>query len=135
MIPCDSTVGDSQMCDCLLGKAMKNGATSIFMGLLALMAGTSQASTTSDGVVYNVTASISTTAGYSFQATGTRTTKPECATSEVWYIPTPAAEKTRAQFAMLLTASATKQLVTVVGTGACDTSVPDRETVNTLYLQ
>lgn len=63
-----------------------------------------------------------------FGLAGTRTTKPSCATDNLWMIPTPAGDGSKATFAQVLSALMSGKTVQVVGTGACST-VSSREDV------
>jgi hypothetical protein len=65
-----------------------------------------------------------------FQVTGgSRTTKPACATDDLWTIVNPATDNAKMLYAAILTAYSLGKQVTVVGTGACDPANPVRETV------
>ncbi|MFK0298748.1 hypothetical protein ACIQTU_05970 [Brevundimonas sp. NPDC090276] len=86
------------------------------------------ASQASMGTVYGVMAHD--TGNAFFYQTGTRTTRPTCATEDRWVfgIATPTGQ---AMMATLLTAYATGRNVTIQGTGVCSVW-PDTETVQSI---
>ena len=63
---------------------------------------------------------------YAFAVTGMRTTKPSCATDDVWMIESPAGDSSKAMFSEALSAQLAGRTIFVMGTGTC-TTIPNRE--------
>jgi hypothetical protein len=76
-------------------------------GTVALVATSNAAPNAPDGIVLS----------------GTRTAKPACATDDVW------AATSAKTFSLALSASLASRSMTIVGTGACNASQPNREDI------
>lgn len=72
---------------------------------------------------------------YVFTATGTRTSKPACATDDYWAISNPASDNAKAMLATILTASALGRELWIVGTGTCDPVHTTRERVGYIIMK
>lgn len=83
-----------------------------------------------EGTVTLIAASGSSGEPYAFLVAGQRTTKPACAVNDdIWTISNPSSDAAKAVLSLVLTAKASNQQITVVGTGSCDPAQPGRETI------
>lgn len=82
----------------------------------------------------NMVTSSNNNGGFGFSAVGTRTTKPACATDDLWIIPYPTTDTSKAIYAEALSALLTGRTVYIAGTGTC-TAQPTREDVAYLNVQ
>lgn len=74
------------------------------------------------------------TDGSAFQASGTRTAKPACATENLWSLENPSSDSGKALLAALLTAYSTGRDIEIHGTGTCNSMIPTRENISYIRM-
>lgn len=104
-----------------------------FVGLMCFMLPAASASEQPSARITNI--SIDTGGPYLFLATGSRTTKPACATDNYWAIPNPTSDNSKAILALLINARTNGISVMIVGMGICDTGHTTRERVAYIISQ
>lgn len=85
------------------------------------------------GKVTDVYVSASAEAS-AYRVSGTRTTRPACATDDVWALENPNGDNGKALLSALLTAYSIGRNVEIHGTGTCNAVVPTRENIAYIRL-
>lgn len=101
-----------------------------FLCAIAASLGNNAASASDqDGLVNWYAAEPNTSAPYAVLITGSRTTKPSCATDDAWAIINPTSDGAKVLISGVMTAKAMGQIIQVRGSGTCDATAPNREKV------
>lgn len=70
-----------------------------------------------------------------FIVSGTRTSRPACATDDAWAIPNPASDNAKGLLSLVMSAHAANKTINVHGNGLCNANFPNREEVAWLNIQ
>jgi hypothetical protein len=70
-----------------------------------------------------------------FTVSGTRTSRPACATDDSWVIPSQPSDNAKGLLSLVITALASHKTIIVHGNGGCDAIFANREEVASLWIQ